>query len=72
MTRRRPRLLSMVLAAAVVVAANVAAARSDKQIDLSANRRFTLSPESRGLARAVRSLTVLPRKPPRTATRWCG
>jgi len=52
-TRRRPRLLSMVLAAAVVVAANVAAARSDKQIDLSANRRFTLSPESRGLARAV-------------------
>jgi len=53
---RRPRSLgvaSMVLGAAVVVAANFGAVRSDRQIDLSASRRFTLSPESRALARAV-------------------
>jgi hypothetical protein len=41
------------LAAAGVITANVAAARSDTQIDLSADRRFTLSAESRSLARAV-------------------
>ena len=45
----------MALAVAGVAAANVAAAHSDSQIDLSANRRFSLSPESRALARAVQA-----------------
>ncbi len=38
---------------ALVVVANVAAARSTSQVDLSANSRFTLSAETRQVAKAV-------------------
>jgi len=52
-TRARLRALSTAMAMAAILVANVAAARSATQIDLSANRRFSLSAESRSLARAV-------------------
>ena len=49
---RRQRLLVVALVGAVV-AVNVAAASTRAQVDLSANRRFTLSPETRAVVKAV-------------------
>ena len=54
MSSRRVRGLAvLVVGAGVVVAANVVAYGHDTQVDLSAAHRFTLSPETRALARAV-------------------
>jgi ABC-type uncharacterized transport system involved in gliding motility auxiliary subunit len=41
--------------AALVVAANMAAHAHDAQLDLSGDRRFSLAPDSKALARAVRA-----------------
>jgi ABC-type uncharacterized transport system involved in gliding motility auxiliary subunit len=53
--RRWRRLAPIVLAVVVAAGANAVAYGSSAQVDLSSNRRFSLSPESRQLARAVRS-----------------
>ena len=52
-SRRVRGLAAMVVAIGVVVAANVAAYGHDTQVDLSVAHRFTLSPETRALIRAV-------------------
>src|SRR5206468_4064879 len=52
-SRRLRGIAAMVVAIGVVVAANVAAYGHDTQADLSAAHRFTLSPETRALVRAV-------------------
>ncbi|MCU1464021.1 MAG: gliding-associated putative transporter substrate-binding component GldG [Acidimicrobiales bacterium] len=49
------RVIVAVVALVVLLGANVVAYRNDRQIDLSAGSRFTLSPETRSLAKAVRS-----------------
>lgn len=48
------RALAALAVALVVVVVNVAAASSHAQVDLSANRRFSLSPETRDVIHAVR------------------
>jgi len=52
-SRRVRGIGAMVFAIGVVVAANVAADAHDTQVDLSVAHRFTLSPETRALIRAV-------------------
>ena len=56
-SRRLRGIAAMVVAIGVVVAANVAAYGHDTQADLSAAHRFTLSPETRALVRAVHAWT---------------
>jgi ABC-type uncharacterized transport system involved in gliding motility auxiliary subunit len=48
------RLVVGAVIALVLVVANVAAASTRAQVDLSANRRFSLSPETRAVVKAVR------------------
>lgn len=50
----RRRLVAGAAIALVLIAANVAAASTRAQVDLSANRRFSLSPETRAVVKAVR------------------
>lgn len=50
---RRRRAFAAALVVGVLVAVNVAAASTRAQVDLSANRRFTLSPETRAVVKAV-------------------
>ena len=52
-SRRVRGLAAMLVATGVVVAANVGAYGHDRQADLSGAHRFTLSPETRALVRAV-------------------
>lgn len=53
MTARRRRVLVGGLVVGLVVVVNIAAASSRAQVDLSANRRFSLSPETRAVVGAV-------------------
>jgi ABC-type uncharacterized transport system involved in gliding motility auxiliary subunit len=53
--RRRRGAIAAVALLLVVVAGNVAAHAGDRQVDLSAARRFSLAGDSRALARAVRA-----------------
>jgi ABC-type uncharacterized transport system involved in gliding motility auxiliary subunit len=49
------RLVIALAAVVVLVTIDTAAYRNDRQVDLSAGKRFTLSPETRALAKAVKS-----------------